>query len=481
MSYFLSQMHFDESVESIADCDLENGEIRKLLNSPQYAQRASGKPDAMVVQEREVSAQMSHSSDDRRASGRPAALFLPKRNEQRNQMWSSVFGNANLSCLSGTLLEGNEDHLLNQARSDLAKRELHVESPNKCIDVLQKRTEAQNRAPQDVQNEFVESCREQTRLQEELSRKEKALRDTQIRSMHELEKMQRAQVQQVDEFSIQTCRENHETIQLFTFQLQQMQEQMNSMNSSGEFREIESNHSGRLSHVSSQREMIPSSRALLSRDKRLPLDTWSQSGVQENVFGNQFSTFDSPSDFPQRISSDDVQRNREAVPLDLQSKAKTSLTSEDGQNYGTIPLLMFASRPLTEGSKHPVDIPQNYLVGQQRQQISELQLDRFLNPSSFLVWKTRFKTQVSSGSDFPSEAMLWIKEVEMVDSLDELTSSRSVHGRDFPNFEMLDAKIASALNKITQKSQFKKRRLASRGAESPKSGPVSERETKSPP
>ena len=30
--------------------------------------------------------------------------------------------------LSGTLLEGNKDHLLNQASSDLAKGELHVES-----------------------------------------------------------------------------------------------------------------------------------------------------------------------------------------------------------------------------------------------------------------------------------------------------------------------------------------------------------------
>ena len=44
-------------------------------------------------------------------------------------------------------------------------------------------------------------------------------------------------------------------------------------------------------------------------------------------------------------------------------------------------------------------------------------------------------------SDYPSEAMLWIKEVEMVDSWDELKSSRSVSGKNFPNFEMLDAKI----------------------------------------
>ena len=66
--------------------------------------------------------------------------------------------------------------------------------------------------------------------------------------------------------------------------------------------------------------------------------------------------------------------------------------------------------------------------------MSELQFDKFPSPASFLVWKTRFKTQVSNGSDFPSEAMLWIKEVEMVDSLDELKSSRSVIGMNFPNF-----------------------------------------------
>ena len=53
-------------------------------------------------------------------------------------------------------------------------------------------------------------------------------------------------------------------------------------------------------------------------------------------------------------------------------------------------------------------------------------------------------------SDFPSEAMLWIKEVEMVDSLDEFKSSRSVAGKNFPNFEMPDAKII-------QNSHFKKK------------------------
>ena len=53
--------------------------------------------------------------------------------------------------------------------------------------------------------------------------------------------------------------------------------------------------------------------------------------------------------------------------------------------------------------------------------------------------------------------MLWITEVEMVDFLDELKSSRSANGKDFPNFEMLDAKIASSLNKVIPNSQFKKK------------------------
>ena len=41
-------------------------------------------------------------------------------------------------------------------------------------------------------------------------------------------------------------------MQKLTSQLQEMQEQMNSVNNSGEFQEVESNHSGRLSYVSSQ-------------------------------------------------------------------------------------------------------------------------------------------------------------------------------------------------------------------------------------
>ena len=53
--------------------------------------------------------------------------------------------------------------------------------------------------------------------------------------------------------------------------------------------------------------------------------------------------------------------------------------------------------------------------------------------------------------------MQWIKEVEMVDSVDDLKSSCSARGIRMPDFEGLDARIASALNRITHNSHFTRR------------------------
>ena len=53
--------------------------------------------------------------------------------------------------------------------------------------------------------------------------------------------------------------------------------------------------------------------------------------------------------------------------------------------------------------------------------------------------------------------MQWIKEVVMVDSVDDVRSSSSVRGIRKPDFEVLDAKIASALNRIIHDTRFKKK------------------------
>ena len=100
---------------------------------------------------------------------------------------------------------------------------------------------------------------------------------------------------------------------------------------------------------------------------------------------------------------------------------------------------------------------EKYGADQQRLQISDLQFNKFPTPATFACCKIRFKTEVRTCSQFPSEAMLWIKEVEMVDSVDDLMSSSSIRDISIPNFEVLDARIASALNKIIHNSHFKRR------------------------
>ena len=201
---------------------------------------------------------------------------------------------------------------------------------------------------QDAQHGYIESRREQVRLQEELSMKEKVLRDTQIRSMHEMGEMKRAQELRVDEVSVQKLRENHETIQKLTPELQEMQEQMNSMNDLGEFQEVESNCSRTLSHVSSQPAMIPSSRSMLSRDTRLSLDTWNISGLQGNVFCNQLSTFDSLRDHPQGIHP--CAPKREQGPVPQATGTRTLFERDDKQNRDSIPMPTCAGWPSTMSS-----------------------------------------------------------------------------------------------------------------------------------
>ena len=103
------------------------------------------------------------------------------------------------------------------------------------------------------------------------------------------------------------------------------------------------------------------------------------------------------------------------------------------------------------------DSSKNYGADQQRLQISDLHFDKFLTPATFACWKIRFKTEVCTCSQFLTEAMQWIKEVELVDSVDELRSSSSTLGISMPNFEVLDARIASAPTKIIHNSHFKRR------------------------
>ena len=287
----------------------------------------------------------------------------------------------------------------------------------------------------------------QVRLQEEFVIKEKALRDTQIKSIHEMGELKRAQELRVVEFSVQTLRESHDTIQRLTSQVQELRERMNYLTDSGEFHEVESNCSGFFCHVPSRRAVIPSLRSMLSRDKRLPLETLNLSEPQGNFFGNRRPVFDSSQTPHQGILHPSNQSATGA--FSIAGKCRETCRERWRTNWEHDFNADVWKKAVNHEFFLPAEIPHNSTAAQQILQTSELQFYKFTTSSSFLHWKIRSKTQVSSCSQFPSDAMLWIREVEMVDSVDESKSSRSTAGKDLPNFELLDAKIASALHKMS--------------------------------
>ena len=76
----------------------------------------------------------------------------------------------------------------------------------------------------------------------------------------------------------------------------------------------------------------------------------------------------------------------------------------------------------------------------------------------FQSCKVNFKTEVCPKSADPQLTMQWIKEVEIAKSSDDLMTSRSITGRtDFPDYDVLDAMIVSALKKLLTHVHFRKR------------------------
>ena len=180
--------------------------------------------------------------------------------------------------------------------------------------------------------------------------------------------------------------------------------------------------------------------------KDKPPDIWDTHGVSGNVFVNPLASSSSP--YPQGLNPWISNVSEHTSPHVL-SERQTPDTALDPRCQ---------SGPSARNSFDPCEgrFSKDYVADQQRLQISELHFDKFPTPTTFACWKIRFKIEVCTCSQFPTEAMLWIKEVEMVESVDDLKSSRSNRGTPGPDFELLDARLASALNNIIQNTRFKK-------------------------
>ena len=123
-----------------------------------------------------------------------------------------------------SILEDHIDHMLAEATSEIMKQECKVVSLNTCTRELQR--QAHSRLELDEANcGNEESQRKHVRFEEELAlgERERALRNTRNRNIHEKDEFRRVQEMRADEFSIQKLRGRHATIQELTSQIQDLQ------------------------------------------------------------------------------------------------------------------------------------------------------------------------------------------------------------------------------------------------------------------
>ena len=191
------------------------------------------------------------------------------------------------------------------------------------------------------------------------------------------------------------------------------------MNDSRDFQDAESVRSGQ-SHVASQPVSFPPHpipEGMLSRfigmpsRRDWPPSIWDTHGISGNVFAKPIASSSAPC--PQELNPWSFLYIRTHTSPHVMSENQTPVQDQRCQ-----------SGPSAKKSFDPGegDSSKNYRADQQRLQISDLHFDKFVTPATFACWKIRFKTEVCPCSQYPTEAteaMHWIKEVELVDSVDD--------------------------------------------------------------
>ena len=295
---------------------------------------------------------------------------------------------------------------------------------------------------------------EERRLpREELWRQQTEFREAHQQSLTEMEELRKFQSSSFGTIARRKFIEDQNSILELSGRVQELQNEVNCVNNSKDFQDAESIRSGN-SHVTSRPVSFPPhpiSGGVLRHSfvspsrKEGPPSIWDTHGISGNVFAGPLASSSAP--YPQEL-------NRWGTTIEEPLHMSTAEKSERAEQNQD---LRCQSGPSAKDSIifSGGDSSKNY--GADQLQISDLHFDKFPTPATFACWKIRFKTEVCTCSQFPTEAMQWIKEVELVDSVDDLRSSSSTRGISMPNFEVLDARIASALNKIIHNSHFKRR------------------------
>ena len=137
--------------------------------------------------------QCSHTNESRVKNHVPTEKVFPwhiEQFEEENEARSRLSESENAARRA---LEEQRDHLLAEAKSEVLKQECRADFLNCCIRELQRQIYSNRLEIACANHGCEESRREQSRLHEELAQREKALRETHIGSIHEVEELKRSQ------------------------------------------------------------------------------------------------------------------------------------------------------------------------------------------------------------------------------------------------------------------------------------------------
>ena len=217
--------------------------------------------------------------------------------------------------------------------------------------------------------------------------------------------------------------------------MQQMQEQMNSTDDCGDVQVC--GIKLKWKDVSRFQSTCNGSEFSRLAQQRQKIAAWHMESVWiTRKIGNHFSTFDSPRDHPQRIQSDNVKETEKQF---LKQKGRRLVTqAKDRQNQGTIPVPTFATRQKDSNYRN---CNSTYSLIHNRSLVE----NSSQKSSHYLFWL--FHRMPCCESKKWWWLILWTSRNPRDPFLERI----------YPNFEMLDAKIASALNDIIQNSQVKKK------------------------
>ena len=247
--------------------------------------------------------------------------------------------------------------------------------------------------------------RDQQLLHERLLQQNLELREAHQKRLNEIRELKKFQSSTFDTIARRRLVEDQDTILELTGKIQELQNEINCMNDSRDFKDAESVRSGH-SHVTSQLVSFPPHPVpggMLCRSTGVPSRKdgppciWDTHGISGNVFAGPVVSSTAP--YPQELNpwSSGVS---EPIHSSMAEKDENKTPVQDHRCPDRQPKIQ--SSQVRETLQR--------IMGQTNNDCRS-QIDKFTTPSTFACWKIRFKTEVCTCSQFPTEAMLWIKEV----------------------------------------------------------------------